>query len=413
MRFYKIFFCFFLILNFTAIAQKPFVQYNLDKLVMLKGSLVKKTASKETEKEYKALLKKADKILLAENPTVINKTIDPPSKSKNDYLSISRYWWPNKEDKKGSWIRKDGETNPDTQTDAVDRNRLNKMISYVETLSLAYYFTGEEKYVKKGVSVIDTWFVDEKTKMNPHLRYAQSIPGKTKSRRSGILDGRGIPLKVLDAITLFSGSKHWLKEVELGVNKWLLEYTIWLVYSETGYKGIKQENNHGSWYNAQMAALGYYTGDINIVKKAVDRTKELIEIQLESDGSQSHELKRTRSYFYSSFNLDAITRTAIIAEKAGLPFWNFKTKEGKSIAKAIEFLIPAANGAEWKYKTTSKGLEEAYLVPILKRVSGKFNDSNFDDTYNVLIEKIKLKTSKSSKEKKIFKDIRFLNQNLY
>ena len=405
--------CVFSVVNFTVMAQKPLIQYDLGKLTELKMSLIEKTASVETQKEYRSLLKKADKTLLKENPTVINKTIQTPSKSKNDYLSISRYWWPKKGNKRAPWVRKDGKTNPDTQTDAVDRKRLSRMIRYVETLSLAYFFSGKEEYAQKGISVLNTWFIESKTKMNPHLQYSQSVPGNPKSRRSGILDGRGIPLKVLDAITLLSKSKYWTEEEKLGINKWLIEYTIWLVYSKTGIAGSKQENNHGSWYNTQMAALGYYTGDIAIVKNAVEKTKNLLIHQLNTDGSQSHELKRTRSYFYSCFNLDAITRTAIIAEKAGVPFWNFKTDEGKGIAKAIEFLIPAANGEKWNYKTTSKGLEEVHLVPILKRVSGKLDSANFDSTYKVLVEKIISKSSKSSKEKKVLKDMNFLNQNLY
>jgi len=407
------FLCFFLVVNFTVLAQKPLVQYDLDKLTELKISLENKIASLETQKEYKSLLKKADKILLKKNPTVINKTIQTPTKNKNDYLSISRYWWPDEDNKRGPWIRKDGKTNPDTQTDAVDRKRLSRMVGYVETLSLAYFFSEDEKYAKKGIEVIKGWFIDKGTKMNPHLQYAQSVPGNSKSRRSGILDGRSIPLRTLDGITLLSKSKYWTEEEKLGINKWLIEYTIWLVYSKTGIAGSKQENNHGAWYNAQVAALGYYTGDLNIVKKAVEKTKNLLTHQLNADGSQPHELKRTRSYFYSCFNLDAITRTAIIAERAGVPFWNFKSDDGKSIAKALEFLMPAANGEKWNYKTTNKGLELAYIMPVLKRVSGKIKGSDFDKTYNLLFDTFALKSNKTSKEKKIYKDTNFINQGLY
>ena len=209
--------CLFLLVGFSANAQKPMVQYDLEGLQKLKNELDSKVASAEVEKEYKRLLKQADKLLEIDNPTVIDKKIATPSKSKNDYLSISRYWWPDETKSNGlPWIRKDGETNPDTQTDAVDRKRLGLMSRSVETLSLAYFFSEDEKYAKKGISIINTWFIDKRTRMNPHLQYAQSVPGNPKSRRSGILDGRDIPVKVLDGITLISKSKFWKPEHTYG-----------------------------------------------------------------------------------------------------------------------------------------------------------------------------------------------------
>ena len=404
----------FLLANLTVVAQRPMVQYDMEGLEILKKNLEKKTTSKETLKEYQRLIKDANKMLTAKNPTVINKQIATPTGSKNDYLSISRYWWPDEKKKDGlPWIRKDGETNPDTQTDAVDRKRLGKMSKYIETLSLAYFFSEDEKYAKKGISIINTWFIDKATKMNPHLQYAQSVPGNPKSRRSGILDGRDIPVKVLDGITLISKSKQWKPEHTYGIDKWVMEYTLWLVYSDTGLKGAKQENNHGSWYNYQVAALAYYSGYNTILKNAINRTKKLFDIQLNEEGGQEHELKRTRSYFYSCFNLDAITRTAIVAEKAGMPFWNYSSSENNGgISKALDFLMPAANGGEWSYKTTKKGLELAYLAPVLKRISGRVDNEEYEATYKVIYDKFLDKEKKTSKEKKIYRDHNFINQGL-
>lgn len=407
--------CFlFFIFNFSAIAQKQLVQYDRIQLLKLKTALKLKKAPKETEKQYKKLLKKADELLEVDNPTVINKVLLPPSKNKSDYLSISRYWWPDETKADGlPWIRKDGETNPDTQTDAVDRKRLGRMSGYVETLSLAYFFSGDEKYAKKGISIVSTWFIDKDTRMNPHLQFAQSVPGNPKSRRSGILDGRDIPVKVLDGITLLSKSKNWTVQYAKKFDRWLFDYEIWLTISPTGIKGAGQENNHGSWYNYQVAAIAYYRGNMDLLKKAVDRTKALFDIQQNANGGQTHELERTRSYFYSCFNLDAITRTAIVADRAGMPFWNYSSIDnGKGISKAIDFLIPAANGGEWTHKTNKKGLELAYLTPVLKRIFGKINNPEYEATYKVIYDSFLGKEKKTSKEKKIYSDADFINQGL-
>lgn len=412
---YKTLVFLFLLNSFFAIAQKPLVQYDLVELLKLKTSLKLQRASAETLKEYRGLLKKADGYLEVENPTVINKELLPPTKNKNDYLSISRYWWPDSTKPDGlPWIRKDGETNPDTQTDAVDRKRLARMSGYVEILALAYFFSGNEKYAEKGISIVNTWFIDKSTRMNPHLQFAQSVPGNPKSRRSGILDGRDISVKILDGITLLSKSKKWSAEYEKKFNRWLFEYEIWLTISPTGVRGAAQENNHGSWYNYQVAALAYYNGNMNLLKKTIERTKELFSIQQDANGAQKHELERTRSYFYSCFNLDALTRTAIVAEKAKMPIWDYASKDnGKGILKAIDFLQPAANGGEWTHKTTKKGLEVAYLAPVLKRLVGRINTPEYEATYKVIYDAFLEKEKKTSKEKKIYKDANFINQGLY
>ena len=150
-----------------------------------------------------------------------------------------------------------------------------------------------------------------------------------------------------------------------------------------------------------------------ICLKAVDRTKALFDIQQNANGGQTHELERTRSYFYSCFNLDAITRTAIVAEKAGVPFWNYaSTDNGKGISKAIDFLIPAANGDEWTHKTNKKGLELAYLAPVLKRIFGKIDNPEYEETYNVIYDRFLEKEKKTNREKKIYSDADFINQGL-
>ncbi|QWX85682.1 alginate lyase family protein [Cellulophaga sp. HaHaR_3_176] len=50
-------------------------------------------------------------------------------------------------------MRKDGKTNPDTQTDSVDRKRLGFMGRGVCNLNLAYYFTNDEKYAERALKL--------------------------------------------------------------------------------------------------------------------------------------------------------------------------------------------------------------------------------------------------------------------
>ena len=343
-----------------------FVQLNEKALSSVKQSLEKKTSSELTLNAYESLLEQANMLLDIENFSVTDKGILPPTKSLNDYLSISRYWWPDESKADGlPWVRRDGETNPDTQTDKVDRKRLGEMTSAVKALSYAYYFSGNDAYAKKGTELIRAWFLQEETRMNPHLNFAQSVPGNNKSRRSGILDGRLIPLWVLDSIVLFSESDHWSDDDNTQMNQWLEEYLTWLTDSKVGKSGAKQTNNHGSWYRFQVTALAWYLGRDILLDEYLQKAKAGMAQQFNDEGAQEHELKRTKSFFYSSFNLNAITRIAIIADKAGESLWNYPSSGKGELEKAINYLMPVVRGEPWPHPT--KGVKLVDFAQVLGR----------------------------------------------
>ena len=180
-----------------------FVQLNAQAMASTKTQLKSDQLSPNAQRAYNSLVKSANKSLRMPVESVTEKGLNPPSKDKHDYLSISRYWWPDETKTDGlPWIRKDGKTNPATQSDQVDRGRLGRMVFSVRDLALAYYFTNEEKYAKKAASFLETWYNNEATMMNPHLEYAQRVPGKNQGRRAGILDGRLMAIHVLDAVRI-------------------------------------------------------------------------------------------------------------------------------------------------------------------------------------------------------------------
>ena len=361
--------CFlFALLNISTTSQATeYIQFSEKNIEAVKASLQNNTAHSVTKKAYHHLINVADLALIMKAPSVIDKTFIPPSKTKHDYLSISRYWWPNPQSSNGlPWIRKDGVTNPNTQTDDVDRQRLGKVTNAIKNLSLAYYFSNEDKYAKKSVELITTWFLNNKTKMNPHFQYSQSVPGNPKGRRSGILDGRLIPERVLDSLTLLSTSKHWTTRKNEQMNMWLNDYLIWLTKSELGQSGAKQTNNHGSWYRFQVSALAWYLKKNQILIDTIADTKNSFNDQFTAKGAQEHELQRTRGFFYSCFNLTALSRIATIAEKTNLSLWQYKSNKGRTLKGAIDYLMPVTRGEQWPH--SSKKLDVSYLTPLLGEI---------------------------------------------
>ena len=68
------------------------------------------------------------------------------------------------------------------------------------------------------------------------------------------------------------------------------------------------------------------------------------------DGSFPEELRRTKPYGYSLFNLDAMTMVCLILSDDKSDLLNYSTSDGKSLRKGIEFLYPyIADKSKWTY----------------------------------------------------------------
>ncbi|MEL0631008.1 alginate lyase family protein, partial [Psychromonas aquatilis] len=74
-------------------------------------------------------------------------------------------------------------------------------------------------------------------------------------------------------------------------------------------------------------------------------------------------LERTRSYFYSAYNLVALTAVEMVADKADFSFWDTKAENGATLLTGIDFLIQASNGAEWTYNISVQGVVPDYFIP--------------------------------------------------
>ena len=297
---------------------------------------------------YKRLISDADKALNAPIVAVTQKsTLLPPTGNKHDYFSLSPYWWPDPAKKDGlPYIRRDGETNPESKRD-LDQPRVAAMGSNVQTLALAWYFTGKEKYAKRSAAQLRVWFLDSATRMTPHLRFSQLVRGNPAERGSGIIDTRWF-IEAVQAAGLLEGSKSWTASDKAALQAWFREYLKWLTTTPNGAHERAARNNHGSWYAAQTAAYAQYVGDTAFVRQAVDSARARIGWQIKADGSQPIEMERTRSMHYSSFNIEALSRLAEIGRSVGNDLWSYKAPEGGSIRTGIDHLAHyVATGEKW------------------------------------------------------------------
>ena len=126
---------------------------------------------------YAELKAQADALLDVEPLSVVMKEKAPVSGDKHDYMSLARYYWPDPSKPDGlPYISRDGVSNPELEK--YDRNRLGDTANRIATLSLAWYFNGDEKYAEKAVELIRVWFLNKETCMNPHMDYAQVTRGR-------------------------------------------------------------------------------------------------------------------------------------------------------------------------------------------------------------------------------------------
>ena len=299
-----------------------------------------------TSPALKELLEEATKALAAGPFHVMQKQRTPPSGDKHDYMSVGPYWWPDPAKPNGlPYIRRDGETNPDRLAADTDAAAMKRMHAAVSHLALAFRETRDERFAAHATRLLRDWFLDPATRMNPNLNFGQSIPGR--------VDGRGIGIIDTAFLVSLCEELHWLEPSAAftptdatGMRRWLADYLHWLLTSKNGLDEAKSQNNHGTWYDAQVAALALHTGRPEIARRILEEAKlKRIAKQIEPDGSQPLELARTKALSYSAMNLRAFFELATLADHVGLDLWRYETKDHRGLRKALDYIAPYADPA--------------------------------------------------------------------
>lgn len=295
------------------------------------------------------VLRFADSVLEAVPGSVTENRCARSAGGPHDFFSEGDYWWPDPNSPDGPYVQRDGMSNPDNFS--AHRHAMVRLSRIAAALTAAYRITGEVRYAQAALRHLRVWFLDEDTRMNPHLLYAQAIQGRCTGRGIGIIDT--LHLAEVAQSILVLGREKAIPAVDLqGLKAWFSEYLTWINTHPYGQDERKAQNNHGTCWVMQAAAFARLVGHDQVLDQCRDLfVNKLLPEQVEPDGSFPRELRRTKPYGYSLFNLDVMGVAAHILSTPSLDLWVAENAKAGGLKRAMAFHYPfIADKSKWPYK---------------------------------------------------------------
>ena len=307
-------------------------------------------------RQDRAYLNERDSIIKAANqdlskiPVVVTQKKKTFAPNSHYYCSMGTYWWPDPENP-GKYINKDGVANPETRE--YDHTKLYELRSRCKNLSEAYYLTRKRKYYKAFLSQIKAWFVAPETYMLPNFEYAQVIPGSdgNRGRSTGLIEAYSFNT-VIESIRLVNSVKKIDRRTMRALQAWFGDFATWADKGEFGESMRMANNNIGLAYDVTLVNMYLFAGMEERAKEIADQFAEKrINKQITEDGLQPTELRRSRAFSYSVYNLIRIVDFCYLAR-----YWNphYFQDNSERINKAFIFLGQYLNEPEkFPYKQIS------------------------------------------------------------
>lgn len=275
------------------------------------------------------------------------------------------------------------------ESDRYDRTRLQHLFDDTTALALAHAITGRVEFAAHAAQQIHTWFVAPETRMTPHLRYAQVRRGwnRNEGTGTGVIEFKDF-YYFLDAVRLVDHAGALASETRDGLRAWLEEYLGWLHSSRQGAHERAGRNNHGSYYDLQVAAIAAWLGEREVLRDSLVRAQARIVSQIDAEGMQPEEMRRTTTAHYCCFNLQAWLTLARIGRRTGLLAPDLTSDPWERVARAVGWVLDQ-NLAAWPYRQINafdadRGLplavhaRETGLLPVGARIPTGTAKPRFD-----------------------------------
>lgn len=328
-----------------------------------------------TRPAWESLKRRADAALIHAAYTVVDKSQTPASGDKHDYMSMGPYWWPDPATRDGRpYVRRDGEMNPERETNAFDLSDLEAMSLDVQALSLAYYFTDDARYADKATELIRVWFLNPDTRMNPNFNHGQAVPGRVSGRAEGVIDAHRL-IRIVESVGLLTPSDKLTPAEHEALQTWFADLVTWMATSDIGRQERAATNNHGIYFDAEISEFALYAGMDDAARTVIDRARAgRLALQIAPDGRLPQELERTRSLHYTTWTLTAAFELADLGRCVGVDLWTYRTADGRSLRAATDFLAPyAGRETAWPWPELDKS-EADGVYEVLQRAAWAWDE---------------------------------------
>lgn len=267
--------------------------------------------------------------------------------SKNDYVSLSKYYWPDPSKSDGlPWIVRDGIRNP--VADDYDFPRFLEFCLAVTTLIGASKLLGEKRYEMIAGHFLRRWFLNSDTRMNPNLDHAQFSPGNFPASPSGVIDFHFF-CELLEAVRHLDFNTGWTSDDLEALQEWFHKFLHYLATSPLAHREEAARNNHGTWYDVLYISIALFVGNRKAALQQFEQHTFLrLDSQITTNGTMPYEEERTLGLTYCYFNLLGWTTLAVLSREFQLDLWHRRNCHGVTLQQVFMRFLPVFLGkASW------------------------------------------------------------------
>lgn len=226
-------------------------------------------------------------------------------------------------------------------------------------LALAYRITSDERYAQGAVFILNSWSKGLKVIESRHENTALNV-------------SIFIPCFIIAADLISKSPSFTLADQE--TFKEFLRNVV--LPSDSAGLCMKRDNNWANFGTLLAMTAGSYLDERKLFDQGVERWKQLVESQMDTDGTLREEVSRSgvsdnapgaMGLWYSNFSLIPATLAAEVARVNGVDLYGYVSPSGKSLglayAKTIPWIKDPRSFSYYKGSGDPAKLTGIYLIP--------------------------------------------------